>query len=215
MPLSNVEKVTDYLKPKFSDDASGHDWHHLERVRRLSLYIAKQEGLTDLHSIELAALLHDVSDEKLNDNRESGQKKLENILLLLDLTDKEREKIQAVIASVSFKGGNETAITEIEAKVVRDADRLDAIGAIGIARTFAYGGSKGNPLFNPELRVRENMTIEEYRNGETSTIHHFYEKLLKLKNLMCTETGRKLAEERHAFMEGFLQQFFKEWNGQG
>ncbi len=215
MPLSNVEKVTDYLKPKFSDDASGHDWHHLERVRRLSLYIAKQEGLTDLHSIELAALLHDVSDEKLNDNRESGQKKLENILLLLDLTDKEREKIQAVIASVSFKGGNETAITEIEAKVVRDADRLDAIGAIGIARTFAYGGSKGNPLFNPELRIRENMTIEEYRNGETSTIHHFYEKLLKLKNLMCTETGRKLAEERHAFMENFLQQFFKEWNGQG
>jgi uncharacterized protein len=215
MPLSNVEKVTDYLKPKFSDDVSGHDWHHLERVRRLSLYIAKQEGLTDLHSIELAALLHDVSDEKLNDNRESGQKKLENILLLLDLTDKEREKIQAVIASVSFKGGNETAITEIEAKVVRDADRLDAIGAIGIARTFAYGGSKGNPLFNPELRVRENMTIEEYRNGETSTIHHFYEKLLKLKNLMCTETGRKLAEERHAFMENFLQQFFKEWNGQG
>jgi uncharacterized protein len=215
MPLSNVEKVTDYLKTKFSDDVSGHDWHHLERVRRLSLYIAKQEGLTDLHSIELAALLHDVSDEKLNDNRESGQKKLENILLLLDLTDKEREKIQAVIASVSFKGGNETAITEIEAKVVRDADRLDAIGAIGIARTFAYGGSKGNSLFNPELRVRENMTIEEYRNGETSTIHHFYEKLLKLKNLMCTETGRKLAEERHAFMEGFLQQFFKEWNGQG
>jgi uncharacterized protein len=215
MPLSNVEKVTDYLKTKFSDDVSGHDWHHLERVRRLSLYIAKQEGLTDLHSIELAALLHDVSDEKLNDNRESGQKKLENILLLLDLTDKEREKIQAVIASVSFKGGNETAITEIEAKVVRDADRLDAIGAIGIARTFAYGGSKGNPLFNPELRVRENMTIEEYRNGETSTIHHFYEKLLKLKNLMCTETGRKLAEERHAFMENFLQQFFKEWNGQG
>jgi uncharacterized protein len=215
MPLSNVEKVTDYLKPKFSDDVSGHDWHHLERVRRLSLYIAKQEGLTDLHSIELAALLHDVSDEKLNDNRESGQKKLENILLLLDLTDKEKEKIQAVIASVSFKGGNETAITEIEAKVVRDADRLDAIGAIGIARTFAYGGSKGNPLFNPELRVRENMTIEEYRNGETSTIHHFYEKLLKLKNLMCTETGRKLAEERHAFMENFLQQFFKEWNGQG
>jgi uncharacterized protein len=215
MPLSNVEKVTGYLKPKFSDDVSGHDWHHLERVRRLSLYIAKQEGLTDLHSIELAALLHDVSDEKLNDNRESGQKKLENILLLLDLTDKEREKIQAVIASVSFKGGNETAITEIEAKVVRDADRLDAIGAIGIARTFAYGGSKGNPLFNPELRVRENMTIEEYRNGETSTIHHFYEKLLKLKNLMCTETGRKLAEERHAFMENFLQQFFKEWNGQG
>jgi uncharacterized protein len=215
MPLSNVEKVTDYLKTKFSDDVSGHDWHHLERVRRLSLYIAKQEGLTDLHSIELAALLHDVSDEKLNDNRESGQKKLENILLLLDLTDKEREKIQAVIASVSFKGGNETAITEIEAKVVRDADRLDAIGAIGIARTFAYGGSKGNSLFNPELRVRENMTIEEYRNGETSTIHHFYEKLLKLKNLMCTETGRKLAEERHAFMENFLQQFFKEWNGQG
>jgi uncharacterized protein len=215
MPLSNVEKVTDYLKTKFSDDVSGHDWHHLERVRSLSLYIAKQEGLTDLHSIELAALLHDVSDEKLNDNRESGQKKLENILLLLDLTDKEREKIQAVIASVSFKGGNETAITEIEAKVVRDADRLDAIGAIGIARTFAYGGSKGNSLFNPELRVRENMTIEEYRNGETSTIHHFYEKLLKLKNLMCTETGRKLAEERHAFMENFLQQFFKEWNGRG
>ncbi|MCP3738867.1 HD domain-containing protein [Rossellomorea sp. BNER] len=201
------------VKGILEKDASGHDWHHIDRVRKLALHIGRKEGINDLHIIELSALLHDVSDDKLQPSYMRGQELLESILDQLNLHQIDKSKIKSIIDSVSFKGGNQKPLSSIEAKIVRDADRLDAIGAIGIARTFAYGGSKGQSLYNPELSVRKNMTLEEYRNGESSSIHHFYEKLLTLKDSMCTNTGREIAEERHTYMEGFLKQFFNEWNG--
>ncbi|MCA1054557.1 HD domain-containing protein [Rossellomorea aquimaris] len=201
------------LKQAFINEPSGHDWHHLVRVRRNALMIADGEHITDTTIIELAALLHDVPDEKLVSSKREAEEKLKGYVSLLSLSDYEREKLNEIIFSISYKGGHEESLTSIEAMIVRDADRLDAIGAIGIARTFAYGGSRGQPIYDPDVGVRTDMTLDEYRNGKSTSIHHFHEKLLKLKDLMCTETGKNLAEERHTYMLGFLKQFDKEWNG--
>ncbi|WP_064091380.1 HD domain-containing protein [Rossellomorea aquimaris] len=209
--LGNVMK---FLKSEYLSECTGHDWYHLERVKDLSRIIAMKENVTNLHIVELAALLHDIPDEKLNSSKEAGDEKLEKIISSLSLTLKEKGQLISIIYSISFKGGNEAPLTSLEAKVVRDADRLDSIGAIGIARAFAYGGYKGQPIYDPNISVRKEMTVEEYRNGKSSSIHHFYEKLLRIKDLMCTETGRQLAEERHTYMLQFLEQFYKEWNGQ-
>ncbi|MGF2616776.1 HD domain-containing protein [Rossellomorea vietnamensis] len=211
---NNLNILEELVKEIHAEDSSGHDWHHIDRVRKLALYIGKNEGSHHLERIEAAALLHDVADDKLNESEQEGQDKLHRVLNSIELHNGEKEKILDIIAAVSYRGGKEAALHTLEAKVVRDADRLDAVGAIGIARTFAYGGKKGNPIYEPGFSVREKMTLEEYRNGKSSTIHHFYEKLLLLKDLMCTETGRAIAEERHEFMELFLKQFYKEWNGQ-
>ncbi|TMU86833.1 HD domain-containing protein [Bacillus sp. BHET2] len=212
MEQKKLDGIIDFLKIEYLGESTGHDWFHLDRVRNHAVRIAKGENLPHTYIIELAALLHDVPDEKFV-KEEEGKKKLDHILSTLALTDKEMELVKSIIYSISYKGGHEAQLTSPEAKVVRDADRLDAIGAIGIARTFAYGGKKRRSLYNPEFQVRNEMTLEEYRNGDSSSIHHFHEKLLKLKDLMCTETGRALAEERHAFMLQFLEQFTKEWNG--
>ncbi len=208
-----IKKIEQLLQHEFQGDSSGHDWYHLTRVRALAVHIAKNENVKDLELIELAALLHDVPDIKLNSSYEEGQQRLKRIVDELTLSNEMSLKLVEIIASISYNGGHEHPLSSIEAKIVRDADRLDAIGAIGIARTFAYGGSVGNAMYEPELSVREYMTLEEYRNGKTSTVNHFYEKLLKLKDLMQTETGRHLAIERHQFMEQFLEQFFQEWKG--
>ncbi|WP_044336471.1 HD domain-containing protein [Rossellomorea aquimaris] len=213
MERKKLDDIIDYLKRQYLGESTGHDWFHLNRVRKQALIIAREENVPNTYIIELAALLHDVPDEKFVEEEE-GKEKLDYILSTLSLRDSEMELLKSIIYSISYKGGHEAELTSMEAKIVRDADRLDAIGAIGIARTFAYGGKKGRSLYNPEFQVRVGMTLDEYRNGDSSSIHHFYEKLLKLKDLMCTETGRKLAEERHAFMLGFLEQFNKEWNGQ-
>ncbi len=212
MERKTLDGIIDFLKIEYFGESTGHDWFHLDRVRKHAVRIAEGENLPYTYIIELAALLHDVPDEKFV-KEEEGKKKLDRILSTLSLTDKEMELLKSIIYSISYKGGHEAQLTSLEAKVVRDADRLDAIGAIGIARTFAYGGKKGRSLYNPDFQVRNEMTLEEYRNGDSSSIHHFHEKLLKLKDLMCTETGRALAEERHAFMLQFLEQFTKEWNG--
>jgi len=143
---------------------------------------------------------------------DEGEKKLTRFLDTIQVSDEQKLFIIDIVKTISFKGGNEADLHSYEAMVVRDADRLDAIGAIGIARTFAYGGKKGQAMYNPSLPVRTNMSLNEYRNGQTSSIHHFYEKLLKLKDLLHTETAKQLAEERHQFMEMFLQQFYKEWD---
>ncbi|MGG4168403.1 HD domain-containing protein [Rossellomorea vietnamensis] len=213
MERKELDRVIDYLKQEYIGESTGHDWYHLDRVRRQALRIAEREQVSRTYIIELAALLHDVPDEKFV-SEEEGKKKLDHILMNLTLNENERALLKSIIYSISYKGGHEAELTTIEAKIVRDADRLDAIGAIGIARTFAYGGRKGRAMYNPDFQVREHMTLEEYRNGDSSSIHHFHEKLLKLKDLMCTETGRVLAEERHEFMLGFLEQFNKEWTGQ-
>jgi uncharacterized protein len=215
MVRPEVEELMSALKRVYKDESTGHDWYHLERVRKNALLIAKKEKVTNTYIIELAALLHDVPDEKLASSEEEGNRMLNGFISSLSLENDEKEELIDIIYSISYKGGNEKLLTSFNSKIVRDADRLDAIGAIGIARTFAYGGSRGQSLFDPDIEIRSDMTLEEYRSGKSTSIHHFHEKLLKLKNLMCTDTGRDLAEERHKYMQGFLEQFNKEWNGQG
>ncbi|WP_428839294.1 HD domain-containing protein [Bacillus massilinigeriensis] len=194
-------------------DASGHDFHHIERVRKNALAILKMENAGDAFIIEMAALLHDIPDEKLNESQQSGWAKLTNFLDELNLSSEVKRRIVETIETVSYKGGNNIQPVTLEGKIVQDADRLDALGAIGIARTFAYGGNAGHAIYEPKLPVRENMSITEYRGGNTSSVHHFYEKLLKLKDSMHTETARQIAEKRHRVMVDYLQQFYSEWNG--
>ncbi|PLR77227.1 phosphohydrolase [Bacillus sp. V3-13] len=209
-----IRQSEEFVKESLRDDATGHDWHHIDRVRKNALNIASKEQRGDLFVIEMAALLHDTADEKLNVSGAAGEKKLLAFMDTLDLSIAIKEHILDIIFSISYKGGNSKALASIEAEIVQDADRLDAIGAIGIARTFAYGGSKGQPIYDPRIETREKMTVEEYRNGKSSSIHHFYEKLLKLKDLLHTDAAKQLAEARHQFMEQFLQEFHSEWNGE-
>lgn len=208
-----INKTEQFVKKVMRDDSTGHDWFHVDRVRRNALLIAESEKKGDIFIIEMSALLHDIPDEKLNLSAEEGQKRLYQFLEDIQLPADINTKIIDVINSISFRGGEKKALTTWEAKIVQDADRLDAIGAIGISRAFAYGGKKGQPIFHPDYPTRTNMTIEEYRSGKSSSIHHFYEKLLLLKDLLNTETAKKMADERHRFMEEFLTQFYQEWNG--
>lgn len=210
-----INRTEAFVRHETGVDPGGHDWFHIDRVRRNALVISKQERAGDPFFIEMAALLHDIPDEKLNESAQKGQKKLEGFLQTLPLSAAETSELIQIIATISFKGGNNSGPFSIEAKIVQDADRLDAIGAIGIARAFAYGARKGQPIFDPSLNVRENMSLEEYRNGKTSSIHHFYEKLLKLTGLLYTNTAKKLALPRQQMMENFLEEFYIEWNGQG
>lgn len=189
-------------------DAS-HDWQHIERVLENARHIVQAEG-GDLALIELAVLLHDVSDPKY---KKAGEDPEQEILLQLELSDKERSDIRSIIRTVSFKGGTNEEPQSIEGRIVRDADRLDAIGAIGIARAFAYGGAKGRKLYDRDEQARTAMTESEYRNGDTSTVTHFYEKLLLLKERMVTDSGKQMAEERHRFMLSFLEQLQNETDG--
>lgn len=204
----------DFVKNTLGDDSTGHDWYHIERVRRNALHIQEQEQKGDRFVIEMASLLHDIPDGKLNSSEEVGVERLQAFLTGLELSEGIKDEITGIIFSISFKGGQQGSLPSFEAQIVQDADRLDAIGAIGIARTFAYGGKKGQPIYDPNVSVREEMTIEEYRNGKSSSIHHFYEKLLKLTGKLNTDTAIKMAGQRQEFMEVFLQQFYSEWNGQ-
>lgn len=189
-------------------DAS-HDWQHIERVLQNAERIMAVEP-ADPFIVELAVLLHDVSDPKYTKNGIDPEK---DILESLGLPEEQSRHIAQIIREVSFKGGNGEEPSSIEAKVVQDADRLDAMGAVGIARTFAYGGAKGRKLYDWDEKPRSGMTEQEYRNKPTSSATHFYEKLLLLKNRMSTETGRHIADERHQFMLSFLEQLKKETDG--
>lgn len=210
----NIHITENFVRLTLGEDSTGHDWYHIERVRKNALYIAEKEQRGDLFIIEMAALLHDIPDEKLNASKEAGEKKLSNFLQALEIQEAAKTRISEIIYSISFKGGKNTKLLSPEAEIVQDADRLDAIGAVGIARAFAYGGKKGQAIYDPGLETRNEMTEEEYRHGKSSSINHFYEKLLKLKERLNTDTAIKMAEERHQFMEKYLQQFYKEWNGQ-
>jgi uncharacterized protein len=207
-----IDKTKQFVKSALENDASGHDWWHIVRVHTTAKNLAEQEN-ANLFIVEMAALLHDLADEKLNETEEIGLKKVEDWLVSCAVEEVYREQILTIIKNISFKGGNRPPQTTIEGKVVQDADRLDALGAVGIARTFAYAGAKGDIIFDPNLPVRETMTKDEYRNGKSTPINHFYEKLFKLKDLMNTYTAKVLAEQRHQFMINYLQQFMKEWNG--
>lgn len=209
-----IEKAAVYVRNELGEDATGHDWYHVDRVRRAALHICSEEQAGDPFIIEMAALLHDIPDEKLNDSAEAGKKKLDLFFQSIELPDEAQNAIVQIIESISYKGGRKTELKSIEAKIVQDADRLDAIGAIGIARAFAYGGKKGQPIYDPAINVREEMSLEEYRKGKSTSIHHFYEKLLKLKDLLNTDTAKNMAEKRHQMMEQYLEQFYLEWDGQ-
>lgn len=210
MDKENVLIETENMvRNKLMNEKTGHDWFHIERVTKNAREIALFEG-ADIFVVTLAALLHDLADDKVVDSEEEGLNSIKLCLKKHQITQSDLEHILHIIQTMSFKGGNGKPMETVEGQVVQDADRLDAIGAIGVARCFIYSGSKGNAMYNPELQIREQMTIEEYRKGESTAIHHFYEKLLKLKDLMNTSRGYELAKERHEFMEIFLEQFHKE-----
>ena len=203
------EETEIYIQRYFENEGSGHDWWHIHRVRNVALKLAKIEG-GDKFIIEMAALLHDLDDWKLNGNTDISKSK--EWLEALDIEQNEIDKILEIIEQVSFKGaGVEIKATTLEAKIVQDADRLDAIGAIGIARTFAYGGSKARLIYHPEIKPVMHNSFSTYKNNTAPTINHFYEKLLLLKELLNTDSAKKIAKKRHNFMEVFLEQFYNEW----
>lgn len=209
-----IEKTKAFVRSTLQDAEGGHDWFHIERVYKNALLIGRQEK-ADLFIVALGALLHDIADYKFYGGDETiGPKKAKNFLESLDLPQEIIEEVVSIIENVSFKGGNfETSYNSKELAVVQDADRLDALGAIGIARTFNYGGFKNRKIYDPEIKPDLNMTPEQYKKSSSPTINHFYEKLLLLKDRMNTPTGKKLAENRHRFMKDFLKQFYEEWEG--
>jgi uncharacterized protein len=212
--MSLIDNTILFVKQKLENAEAGHDWFHMERVYKNALLIAEGETC-DLMIVKLGALLHDIADSKFNDGDETvGPKVAREFLVSQNASEETIEHVVNIIENVSFKGGNfEKKFTSKELEIVQDADRLDAIGAIGIARTFNYGGFKNRQLYNPNIAPKLNMTKEEYKKSEAPTINHFYEKLLLLKDKMNTETGKQIAQERHKFMELFLSQFYAEWDG--
>lgn len=207
-------KTEEFIREKLAGDSSGHDWWHIDRVRRNAVHIARDEG-ADLYVVELAALLHDVADWKFHGGDDSiGPRTARDWLTRHEVDPAVIDHICEIIATVSFKGaGVATEMSTIEGKCVQDGDRLDAIGAVGIARAFAFGGHFGRAMYDPEVPPEQHQTFAAYKSKGGPTINHFYEKLLLLKNRMQTATGRRLATERHQFMEQFLDQFFGEWRG--
>ena len=211
-----IEKTIEFVKADLRDSEKGHDWWHTYRVWKMARFLAQKEN-ADLFVVELAALLHDIADPKFhNGNEEIGPKKAREFLNSLKTDEKIVNQVENIIANVSFRKTleNNSEFKSKELEIVQDADRLDAIGAIGIARAFHYGGYKNREIYNPEIKPITKMTKEQYKNNDSTTINHFYEKLLTLKNLMNTETAKSIAENRHKFMENFLNEFFKEWSGE-
>lgn len=209
-----IDAVAKQVRDQMENEGSGHDWWHVFRVWNLAKHIGEKEN-ADMFTVELTALLHDVADWKFHDGDETaGPKTARKILSELGVDTKIIDHVADIILHMSFKGaGVESKITTLEGKVVQDSDRLDAIGAIGIGRTFAYGGSKNRPMYDPAIKPTMHTTKEAYFKSASPTINHFYEKLLLLKDLMNTKTAREMAESRHDYMEAFLDQFFKEWDG--
>lgn len=213
-----INSTIAFVKQELIGAEGGHDWFHIERVYKNALLIAETEPV-DIVVVSLAALLHDIADPKFHDGDETiGAKKAQKFLLDNDVDSSVIQHVTQIIDNMSFK--NTFAVTERsrsftskEMEVVQDADRLDAIGAIGIARCFNYGGFKNRALYNPEIKPNLNMTKAEYKNSNAPTINHFYEKLLLLKDQMNTKTGKRIALERHKYMEGYLKQFYAEWEG--
>jgi uncharacterized protein len=209
-----IRDTISFVKKTLAGAEGGHDWYHIERVLKTARYIREKEGTGDLMTIELAALLHDISDAKFNGgDEEEGSRMAREFLEKLSLEQEQVEHIRKIIKHVSYKGGfAQDQISSIEFQIVQDADRLDALGAIGIARAFNYGGFKNRPIHDPDMPLQEYHDSKAYHRSSAPTINHFYEKLLKLKDLMNTSCGKELAEERHAYMLRFLDQFYREWD---
>lgn len=204
-----------FVKNQLTNAEGGHDWFHIERVYKNALLIAEEEDC-DITIVKLGALLHDIADSKFHDGDEKiGPKTARIFLESQNVSENIISHVISIIENISFKGGNfEKKFNSKELEIVQDADRLDAIGAIGIARTFNYGGFKNRPLYNPNIQPNLNMSKEEYKNSESPTLNHFYEKLLLLKDKMNTEIGKKIAQKRHDFMITYLSQFYAEWDGE-
>jgi len=208
-----IKQTASYVKNILKKDSTGHDWWHTYRVWKMALKIAKKEKNVDLFVIQLAALLHDIADWKFNGGDMSiGLELAKRWLEKLKVDEKTISKVCEIIENISFKGAYvKSKPISKEAMIVQDADRLDAIGAIGIARCFATGAKLNRVLYNPKIKPKLHKTFEEYKNSKSSSINHFYEKLLLLKDLMNTKTGKEIAKSRHEFMEQFLDRFFSEW----
>ncbi len=209
-----IIKTIAFVKEKLNDAEGGHDWFHIERVYKNAILISK-ETECDLTVVQLGALLHDIADSKFHNGDETiGPKTARAFLEAENVSEDIIAHVVNIIENISYKGGNfERKFSSVELDVVQDADRLDAIGAIGVARAFNYGGFKNRALYDPAIEPINNMTKEEYKKNNAPTINHFYEKLLLLKDKMNTKKGKEIAAERHRFMESFLAQFYAEWEG--
>lgn len=209
-----INKTIDFVKETLANAEGGHDWFHILRVYNNALLISKNEAV-DVFVVTLGALLHDIADSKFYNGDETvGPQVAREFLFKLNVDSQVIEHVVNIIENISFKGGNKAQkFKSAELDVIQDADRLDAIGAIGIARCFNYGGFKNRKLYNPEIKPHLTMTKAEYKTSTAPSINHFYEKLLLLKDKMNTKTGKDIATKRHAFMELYLEQFYKEWNG--
>lgn len=208
-----INRTATYVRDELCSDSSGHDWWHIYRVRELAVRLAEEEH-ADIFVVELAALLHDISDYKLNGgDHDKGPRMAREWLLRLGVPEQCATAVAEIIANMSFKGaGSASTVQTVEGKIVQDADRLDALGAIGIARAFAYGGYAGHLIYDPDEDPKFHASSEEYFKRSSTTINHFYEKLLLLKDRMNTASARRVAEKRHAVLEDFLQEFASEWN---
>jgi len=215
-PAEIIERTREYARKTRDHDTSGHDWWHVSRVTSLALTIAEREG-ADLFTVELAALLHDIADWKFHDgDTDIGPQLTREWLEQMPVDLAVVAEVEYIVRHVSFRGGtNKVPMRTLEGKVVQDADRLDGIGAIGIARTFTFGGHRNRPMHDPHIRSKEYDTFETFQAqiNQNTTINHFYEKLLLLKDRMNTETGRQIAGHRHRVMEQFLEEFYAEWDG--
>ncbi|MEI6059742.1 MAG: HD domain-containing protein [Bacteroidota bacterium] len=212
---SIILQTTEFVQLTLKDAEGGHDWWHIYRVWKKAIHIAQYENV-DLFIVELGALLHDIADSKFHGgDEEIGPKKAREFLESLDVEETVIQHMQAIISHISFKGGKlPQTFRSPELDVIQDADRLDALGAIGIARTFNYGGHKGRAIYDPGIKPDLNLSKEAYKNSDAPTLNHFYEKLLLLKDRMNTKTGSEMAESRHDFMVKYLEQFYDEWEGQ-
>jgi len=218
-----IKKTEDFARKIFQNESTGHDWWHTQRVRILAKKIARDEN-ADLFIVDIVSLLHDVGDYKFfGGDEKAGLLFVKKWLFSLEISEPLIKRILDIISNISFKNTlpdfknriNKKPIQNMskELMIVCDADRLDAIGAIGIARTFAYGGFHGRQIYNPEIKANKNITQEEYKTTEAPSINHFYEKLLKIKGMMYTKMGKKIAKKRHRFLNLYLKEFFKEWKG--
>lgn len=203
-----LKETKSFVKNKLYKEGSGHDWFHVKRVYNLANYLCEKEG-GDEFIIKMTALLHDIDDWKFSDNSNTT----ENFLKSLNIDEKSIHQIMDIISTMSYKGGvTDSTQNTLEGKIVQDADRLDAMGAIGIARAFTYGGNKHRLMYNPDIKPINFQNLEQVKQADNHTINHFYEKLLKLKDLINTDTAKQIAEERHRFMEIYLDEFYYEWN---
>lgn len=214
-PETLIVQTAAFVKETLKEAEGGHDWWHIYRVWQSAKQLAKTEKV-DMLVVELGALLHDIADSKFhNGDEEIGPQKAREFLTTQGIAEPIIAHVEQIIAHISFKGGKEAQIFKSpELDVIQDADRLDALGAIGIARTFNYGGYKTREIYNPDIAPNLNLTKEEYKNSTAPSINHFYEKLLLLKDRMNTASGKAMAQERHLFMENFLEQFYREWQGE-